>query len=261
MITQIQKPKGLDELLKDYKPEKHEEEKKIEVAEGMYTQLEEHNMLTRDYKSLLELCLQYDIKPAEMLKRKSFLYRLFFGQHLKTENGSMTKIDIACRIIETPDKSLEIPETLTELKELNCSCSNLKKLYIPDTLTQLTKLSCEYNSLTDLQIPDTLTQLKEIYCRSNALTKLEIPPTLTQLQYLHCDNNHLTTLQIPDTLTQLTRLYCYNNHLTQLIIPPTLTQLQYLHCENNPLTQLIIPKTLTQIKRIISNDNVRITRK
>ncbi len=64
----IQKPKGLDEILAGYKPAKADTEKKIEVAEGMFTELTSkyEQMLKQESSDNTDLIYEMYLNPEQI---------------------------------------------------------------------------------------------------------------------------------------------------------------------------------------------------
>ena len=122
-------------------------------------------------------------------------------------------------------------ERFTNLKELNCSSNNLKKLDVSKN-TALETLSCANNKLTSLILNSAV---RSLFCFGNKLTKLDLSASAA-ISTLYCDDNALTELDVSG-LSDLSVLLCGGNALTELDVSHN-TSLSHLQCQSNSLTSL-----------------------
>lgn len=112
------------------------------------------------YEALVQIADQYDMTAEELFEGDTPYPCV--GPRLQVENKYVLSIDMKSYKIQTSDKSLTIPGTLTQVIDIDCEDNQLDHLHIPNSLAQLAFLSCVGNNLTDLYIAKTLDQLERI---------------------------------------------------------------------------------------------------
>ena len=111
-----------------------------------------------------------------------------------------------------------IPNTLINLKHINCEYTKIKN--IPKEFTNLIILNCKHSNITNL--PNTLIKLEDINCNNTVIK--EIPAEFINLKRLYICHTDITN--IPNELIKLEKLFfLYTNIST---IPKKLINLTNL---------------------------------
>ena len=102
----------------------------------------------------------------------------------------------------------EIPNTLTNLKHINCEYTNIN--YIPKEFINLLILNCRHSDIVDL--PNTLTKLEDLNCNNTAITI--IPPELINIKKLYICHTNIDN--IPGELIKLNKLFFLYTRVTNI---------------------------------------------
>ena len=126
--------------------------------------------------------------------------------------------------------SMKGVELFVNLKQLDCSSNNIKKLDLSRNV-KLENLNCSGNALTSLDVSRN-PKLESLSCGRNALTRLNVSKNAS-LKRLNCNGNGLKTLDVRKN-SELENLSCSENGLTKLAIGAH-KQLFNLNCTKNKL--------------------------
>ncbi len=132
--------------------------------------------------------------------------------------------------IECCTNVTEIPNTLINLKNLNCGYTQIKEL--PNTLISLEVLQCDYTELR--KIPNTFVNLISLWCGYTLIR--EIPEEFVKLRLFRCSYTYLT--KIPNIST-LNNISCVDTLVK--FIPEVCKNLRDLAIENDNI--LVSPDT------------------
>jgi len=146
------------------------------------------------------------------------------------------------------DQLYEIPNNLTNLEILYCSCNNVSN--IPKELTKLKLLFCEKTNIK--KIPKELINLEVLWC-NNQVNKL--PKELTKLTRLRW--NETKSTYIPNTLVNLEELDICKSSIIK--IPNELINLKILKCKDSLVDD--IPLQLINLMQLYHNDEHKFVRK
>ncbi|MET0946616.1 MAG: leucine-rich repeat domain-containing protein, partial [Flavobacterium sp.] len=135
-------------------------------------------------------------------------------------------------------------EDFVSLTDLYCGQNSLTKINVSKN-TALTTLDCNNNMITSLDVSNNIALLN-LSCYSNQLTALDVKVN-TALTKLDSGSNKYTTLDVSSN-TALTFLGCNTSQLTSLDVSNN-TALNLLDCRENKLTQLDVSNitTLTEL--------------
>lgn len=95
-----------------------------------------------------------------------------------------------------------------KLHTLRCKDCAIQSLEIVETLTELKHLNCSFNVLTKFRVPESLETLN---CSNNELVNLELPYE-SRLTYVNCSENHLKYFpHIPTKIHEIRNFICHKN--------------------------------------------------
>jgi internalin A len=138
--------------------------------------------------------------------------------------------------------------SLTALKELDCSRTQVTDLAPLASLTALKELDCSRTQVTDLAPLASLTALKKLDCSGTQVTDLAPLAGLTTLQSLDCFSIQVTDLAPLAGLTTLQSLVCFGTQVTDLTPLAGLTALKMLNCSYTQVTDLTPLAGLTALQ-------------
>ena len=191
---------------------------------------------------------------------KNLSLRKFPGKNLSSFKSFeyLTELNVSCasRLIKLPKnlpnlKILDcaasnikcVPETYTKLEELDISECTVKHNAIPDTLINLKKLDCfcsdsKYGQFT---LPTTLINLERLNIGQSGIRFLS--NSFTKLKYLDVYN---CFIQVPNTYVNLRVLDYFGCNVT--VLPETFKELRSLNISANPIENL--PITYTKLVKL-----------
>jgi hypothetical protein len=95
-----------------------------------------------------------------------------------------------------------------KLHTLRCKDCAIQSLEIVETLTELKHLNCSFNVLTKFRVPESLETLN---CSNNELVHLDFPYE-SHLTYVNCSENHLKYFpHIPTKIHEIRNFICHKN--------------------------------------------------
>ncbi len=173
-----------------------------------------------------------------------------------TNKPNVAQRIIALKLADNKLTSINIPEALVDLQEIDLESNQLTSINIPTSLIALKSLSLASNKLTSINIPEELVALETLHLASNKLTSINIPEALVALETLLLYNNQLTLINnIPTTLVALKKLDLSINQLTSINIPEELVALRELYLHKNKLTSINIPEALVALETLLLYNN------
>lgn len=201
------------------------------------------------------------------------------GYLSEEERKKVTKIDVGENSLyqleyEYPAvKTLKGIEYFTNITELDCSDSELKKLDLSKN-TKLKKINCSMNALEKLNLKGNK-QLTELYCNDNYIGKLNLAEN-HKIKILNYSGNKDIQIKGAKRLKKLTKLSanrtgidkintayykklkileCNDNNLTKINLKNN-RKLQSLYCSRNKLKKLNLLKNTNITMLACSNNKI-----
>ena len=141
-------------------------------------------------------------------------------------------------------KSVEIPNSVTEIGNYAFQDNNLTSVKIPDSVTEISNYAFRFNELTSVEIPDSVTRIGASAFLSNSLETVEITDSITEINNDVFKSNKLTSVKIPNSVTEIGSGAFGSNELTSVEIPNSVTNIRGESFRNNELTEIIMPENI-----------------
>ncbi|MFW9970997.1 MAG: leucine-rich repeat domain-containing protein [Candidatus Odinarchaeota archaeon] len=198
-------------------------------------------------------------KCYEILKKIKKAVNLKFVE----VNGVKYFVDSNGRLeISTPrDKKLEnitdIIElkNLTNLKILNLSGNNIKKLSGLTNFKDLETLILTDNQLDEISGLERLINLRILGLERNKISKITGLENLVNLERLNLNQNHISDTEGLSSLKNLKQLYLDSNQIKKLSNLNSLQNLEVLHLINNKIEKIESINKLKLLKQLFLNHN------
>ena len=148
---------------------------------------------------------------------------------------------------ESSLKSVEIPNSVTEIGNLAFACTSLKSIELPDSVTEIGEYAfSRCTSLKSIEIPDSVTEIGDgAFSRCTSLKSIEIPSLVTEIGncvFEACKS--LKSIELPDTVTEIGDGAFYGcTSLKSIEIPDSVTEIgggAFAECTS--LKKVRIPK-------------------
>lgn len=164
-------------------------------------------------------------------------------------------------------ESVELPSTLTSVKQafINCSslsditiqpgitsldnafymCTGLKSIVIPDGVTDLSNAFSGCTSLENVVIPDSVTNMENTFSGCTSLTYVALPAGVKMLNGTFYMCSAITEFDVPNGVEELVNTFSGCTSLKKVTLPDTLTTVSSPFSYCTALEELEYPDSIT----------------
>ncbi|MCS4524218.1 leucine-rich repeat domain-containing protein [Clostridium botulinum] len=139
---------------------------------------------------------------------------------------------------------INIPKSVTTIKDLAFNNNKLKTLSMPDSVTELGNGAFTLNDIEDLKFSKELKTIPAAFGYNN-LVSVTIPEGVTRIEDMAFSDNKLAQVTLPTTLEYLSGFN--NNNLKSINIPTSVTELGKKAFARNKISSVKIPGNVKKI--------------
>ncbi len=154
-----------------------------------------------------------------------------------------------------PLKSVDIPDTVTQIGDCAFCGNELPSVVIPASVESIGKDAFSDNKLTRVEIPDGVTHIGNSAFAQNRLTRVDISGSVESIGNNAFENNELTRVEIPDGVTHIGDSAFAQNLLTEVDISGSVTSIGEHAFTDNRLTSVTTPANVRTIDGWVYGQN------
>lgn len=182
-------------------------------------------------------------------------------EELNKPNGNITKADLlkVKKLHISPFNerfSLDGIQLCENLQFLNVGfASQIKDLSPLFSLSKLRNLSITNSNLSDISALKNMVNLTTLSLGNNNIIDISSLRYLTKLDVLWLHNNKISNISPLKNLTNLYRLFLYNNQITDISPLSNLKHLSFIHLKDNKVEKIEAVKGMKYLRTLDIEDN------
>lgn len=144
-------------------------------------------------------------------------------------------------------ESVELPSTLTSVKQAFINCSSLSDVTIQPGITSLDNAFYMCTGLRSIVVPDGVTDLSNTFSGCTSLENVVIPDSVTNMENTFSGCTLLTNVALPDGAKMLNGTFYLCSAITEFDVPNGVEELVNTFSGCTSLKKVTLPDTLTTV--------------
>jgi len=157
------------------------------------------------------------------------------------------KLVIVHGLVTSVGKTIDFPNTVTEIGDQAFLNYKLISVNIPNSVTHIGVGAFQDNQLTSVIIPNSVTSINDDTFQNNQLSSVSIPNSVTSIGDSALANNQLTSIIIPSSVTSIGDYAFIKNQISSASLPNSITSIGIAAFARNKLTSVTISNSITTI--------------
>src|SRR5690625_85977 len=193
----------------------------------------------------LKIPKEIDGKKVVSIGERAFNKR-GINRHLKErENFNLSEFDrLQNGGIDIDIESLQLPDTLKEIKKEAFTGNKIEELHIPGSVRDICKLSFATNKIKKLTIEEGVENIWIGAFRYNEIETINLPDTIRHISMNAFAFNKLKGVWLPEGVSQVNKSFGFNVGIESLVLPKSMCGVELSAFERMRLENLVLPETL-----------------